>query len=77
VLRANDDTRRFARGSLGSRRAARCRCSSASLRNFPIDYLKIDGSFMCQLKDHSIDRATVESQRTAFDRFDKTATARM
>ena len=76
MLRANDDTRRFARGWLGSRRAERCR-SSASLRNFPIDYLKIDGSFMCQLKDHDIDRATVEPQRTAFDRFDKTATARM
>jgi hypothetical protein len=76
VLRANDDTRRFERGSLGNRRAPPCR-SSASLRNFPIDYLKIDGGFMCQLKDHSIDRATVESQRRAFDRFDKTATARM
>ena len=76
MLRANDDTRRFERGSLGNRRAPPCR-SSASLRNFPIDYLKIDGSFMCQLKDHDIDRATVESQRTAFNRFDKTATARM
>jgi hypothetical protein len=77
MLRANDDTGRFARGSLGSRRAARCRCSSASLRNSPIDYLKIDGSFTCQLKDHSIDRATVESKRTVFNRFDKTATARL
>ena len=76
MLRANDDTRRFERGSLGNRRAPPCR-SSASLRNFPIDYLKIDGSFMCQLKDHDIGRATVESQRAAFNRFDKTATARM
>jgi hypothetical protein len=76
VLRANDDTRRFARDSLGNRGAPLCH-SSASLRNFAIDYLKIDGSFMCQLKDHDIDRATVEPQRTAFDRFDKTATARM
>ena len=76
MLRANDDTRRFERDSLGNRRAPPCR-SSASLRNFPIDYLKIDGSFICQLKDHEIGCATMESQRTAFDRFGKTATARM
>jgi hypothetical protein len=73
VLRANDDTR----GALGNRRATRCHLSSAPLENFLIDYLKIRGSFMCLLHDHGIDHATVESQRTAFDRFDKTATARV
>jgi EAL domain-containing protein (putative c-di-GMP-specific phosphodiesterase class I) len=52
----------------------RCGSSFAYLRNFPIDYLKIDGGFMRQLKDKGVDRATVESWRAAFDRLDKTAT---
>ena len=31
------------------------------LRSFPIDYLKIDGSFMLQLKDSALDRTIVEA----------------
>jgi EAL domain-containing protein (putative c-di-GMP-specific phosphodiesterase class I) len=52
----------------------RCGSSFAYLRNSTIDYLKIDGSFMRRLKDDGVDRATVESQRAAFDRFNRTAT---
>jgi hypothetical protein len=37
---------------------------------FPFDDLKVDGSFLCQLKDYGVDR-NCESQRAAFDRFDK------
>jgi len=51
--------------------------SFACLRDFPIDHLGIGGSFICQLKDNDVDRATVESPRAAFDRFDTTATAHM
>jgi len=45
--------------------------SFACFRTIPIDYLKIDGSFMRRLKENGVDRATVESQRAAFDGFDK------
>jgi EAL domain-containing protein (putative c-di-GMP-specific phosphodiesterase class I) len=41
----------------------RCGSSFAYLKNFPIDKLRIDSSFMRQLKDNGVDRATVESQR--------------
>ena len=46
------------------------------LENFPIDELKIDSSFMRQLKDNGVNRATIESQRAAFDRIDKTRNGR-
>jgi predicted signal transduction protein with EAL and GGDEF domain len=75
VLCANNDTCRDGRGSAGNHPSVRRGGSFAYLRNFPIDYLKIDGSFMLQLKDNRVERATVESQRAALDRFDKTATA--
>jgi hypothetical protein len=75
VLCANNDTWRGGGGSPGNHLPMRCGGSFAYLGNFPIDCLKIGGSFMCQLKGDGVDRATVESQRAALDGFDKTATA--
>ena len=36
-------------------------CSFSYLKQFPVDYLKIDGSFIKQIKTNRIDRAIVES----------------
>jgi hypothetical protein len=74
VLCANDDTRRIGRGSPGTRLSMRRDASFANLRTIPINGLKIDGSSMRRLKDDEVDRATVASQRAAFDGFDRTAT---
>lgn len=71
MLCANNDTWRVGRSSPANDLPAHCGSSLAYLKNFPIDYLKIDSSFMRQLKDNSVDRANCLSPRAAFDRFDK------
>jgi EAL domain-containing protein (putative c-di-GMP-specific phosphodiesterase class I) len=54
----------------------RCGRSFARLKSFSIDKLKIDSSFMRQLKDNGVDRTTVESPLAGFDRIDKTRNGR-